>query len=39
MTRVCYLALVKADTTLTQKNVKASSFGYSGCAGCAQHRP
>lgn len=39
MTRACRPALVKVSTALTQKNVEASSFGYSGCAGCAHHRP
>jgi hypothetical protein len=39
MTRACLLVSVKVSATLTQRNVKAASFGYSGCAGCAHHRP
>lgn len=39
MTGACLPLLVKAMTALTQKNVKAPGFGYSGCAGCAHHRP
>jgi hypothetical protein len=39
MTRACFHSYAKASVALVQRNVRASSFGYSGCAGCAHHRP
>jgi hypothetical protein len=39
MTRACFHSCAKAKGALVQRNVRASGFGYSGCAGCAHHRP